>query len=65
MKKQIMICFNNEKWICDYIHLKEAETEKEAIDTYMNEYQNICDNSSIDIVSKLLPSIVHISVMGE
>ena len=65
MRKQIMICFSNEKWICDYIHIKEAETEKEAIDTYMKEYQKVRDNSSIDIISKLLPSIVHISFMGK
>ena len=62
-KTQIIISFDNGKWICDYITIDEEQTQKEAIDAYMLQYEQV--RGSMEIVSKLLPSIIHVSVMGE
>ena len=61
-KKQIIICFNNGKWMCDFIEVN-GPTQKKAIDAYVKQYEQVCN--SMEIVSKLLPSIINISVMGE
>ena len=62
-KTQIMICFDNGKWMCDFITVDEDHTHKEAIDAYMEQYEQV--RGSMEIVSKLLPGILHISIMGE
>ena len=58
-----MISFDNGKWLCDFITINEGQTQKEVIDAYMLQYQQA--QGSMEIVSKLLPSIIHISIMGE
>ncbi len=62
-KQQIMICFDNGKWICDFIEVKDEITHKEVIDKYMKQYEQT--QNGMEIVSKLLPAIIHISFMGE
>lgn len=62
-KTQIIISFDNGKWMCDFITVDEYQTQKEAIDAYMKQYEQV--RGSMEIVSKLLSSIIHISVMGE
>lgn len=58
---QIMISFSNGKWICDFITFDKEQSQKEAINSYMTQYEQV--RGSMEIVSKLLPSIIHISVM--
>lgn len=60
---QIMISFDNGKWICDFITVKGEQTVEEAIKAYIAQYEQV--KGSMEIVSKLLPSIIHISTMGE
>ena len=60
---QIMVCFDNGKWLSDFIEAEEGQTQKEALDAYMKQYEQV--RTSMEIASKLLPSIIHISVMGE
>ena len=62
-KIQIMVCFDGGKWMSDFIEAEEEQTQKEALDAYMKQYEQV--RSGMEIVSKLLPSIIHISVMGE
>jgi hypothetical protein len=62
-KTQIMISFDNGKWMCDFITVDKDHTQKEAIEAYMKQYEQVRNN--MEIVSKLLPSIIHISIMGE
>ena len=62
-KTQIIISFDNGNWLCDYITIDEKQTQKEAIDAYLLQYEQA--RKSMEIVSKLLPSIIHILVMGE
>ena len=62
-KKQIIICFNNGKWMCDFITVDDEQTQQEAIDAYMERYKQA--QKSMEIVSNLLPSIINISVMGD
>ena len=62
-KIQIMVCYNNGKWMSDFIEVN-GQTQKKAIDIYVQQYEQIRSNS-MEIVSKLLPSIINISVMGE
>jgi hypothetical protein len=58
-----MICFDGGKWLSDFIEAEEGQTQKEALDSYMTQYEQV--RSGMEIVSKLLPGIIHISVMGE
>lgn len=58
-----MINFDNGKWISDFIEVNNGQTQKESIDSYMTQYEQV--RNGMEIVSKLLPSIIHISVMGE
>jgi hypothetical protein len=60
-RKQIVICFENQKWICDFIQIEEGQNQQEVIDIYMKEYEKI--RNSMEIVKLLLPAIIHISVM--
>ena len=62
-KIQIMVCFDNGKWMSDFITVDDGQTQQQAIDAYMKQYEQVC--ASMEIASKLLPSIIHISVMGE
>ena len=62
MTKQLMLCFDNEKWMCDFIEVNDEKTHKEVIDTYIEQYEQV--QKSMEIVSKLLPAIIHISFMG-
>ena len=62
-KIQIMVCYNNGKWMSDFITVDEYHTQKEAVDAYMKQYEQVW--GSMEIVSKLLPSIINISVMGD
>ena len=60
---QIMVCFANGKWMSDFITVNDGQTQKEALDAYMKQYEQV--RNGMEIVSKLLPGIIHISVMGE
>lgn len=60
---QIMVCFDDGKWMSDFIEAEEGQTQQQAIDTYMEQYEQV--RNSMEIASKLLPSIIHISTMGE
>ncbi len=60
---QIMISFDNGKWMSDFIEVNNGQTQKEALDAYMTQYEQV--RNGMEIVSKLLPSIIHISIMGE
>ena len=60
-RTQIMISFDNGKWMCDFIQVKEGQTQQEVIDAYMEQYEQV--RTSMEIISKLLPGIIHISVM--
>lgn len=62
-KIQIMVNFDNGKWMCDFITMDVNQTAKEAIDAYMAQYEQI--RNGMEIISKLLPSIIHISTIGE
>lgn len=62
-KTQIMVCYNNGKWMSDFIEVNNGQTQQEAIDAYMKQYEQVW--GSMEIVSKLLPSIINISVMGD
>ena len=62
-KQQIMISFDNGKWLCDFIEVNNEKTQNEVFDDYMKQYEQT--QNSMEIVSKLLPSIIHISAMGE
>lgn len=61
MRIQIMVCFDDGKWLCDYINILNGQTRKEALDAYMKQYQQV--GQSMDIVGTLLPGIIHMSVM--
>ena len=50
-KTQIMISFDNGKWLCDYITINDGQTQKEAIDAYLLQYQQA--QGTMEIVSKL------------
>ena len=63
MRRQIIICFSDGKWMCDFITVNEYQTQQEAIDEYVNKYEQV--QGSMEIVSSLLPSIIHISFMEE
>ena len=60
---QIMISFDDGKWMSDFIKVKDGQTQKEALDAYMTQYEQV--RNGMEIVSKLLPGIIHISVIGE
>ena len=62
-RTQIMVCYDNGKWMSDFIEVEKGQTQQETIDIYMKQYEQV--RSSMEIVSKLVPSIIHISVMGE
>lgn len=62
-RTQIMICFDGGKWMCDFIKVKEGQTQQQSIDAYIKQYEQA--HNGMEIISKLLPSIIHISVMGE
>ncbi len=60
-KKQIIICFSDGRYLFDFITVNEGNTEQEALDAYMTQYEHI--QNSMEIVKNLLPSIIHISFM--
>jgi len=60
---QIMISFDNGKWLCDFTTINEDQTVEEAIEAYIAQYEQV--KGSMEIISKLLPGIIHISNMGE
>ncbi len=61
MRKQIIICLDNQKWMCDFIDTQEGKTDKELLDEYVNKYEEI--RSSMEIVGNILPVIIFIYII--
>ena len=51
-KKQIIVCFDNGRWLCDFITIENGEIQKDILDAYMAQYEKA--SNSMEIVSKLL-----------
>jgi hypothetical protein len=62
-KKQVVICFDDGTWTSDTVSVDKDQTDQEAIGAYMAQYEQV--KGSMGIVAQLLPSIIHISIMGE
>lgn len=58
---QSMVCFDNGKWLNDYVTVDEGQTFEEAVECYMKQYEQARDG--LRIVQLLLPGIIHISAM--
>ncbi len=63
MRKQIIICFDDGKWLCDFISTQDDKPDQELIDDYLQKYEET--KNSNDLIGKMLPSIIHISIMGD
>ena len=63
VRKQIMINFDNGKWNCDFITIEDGESQKDILDAYMNQYEQIRNSNAL--VGKMLPGIINISTMGD
>ena len=61
MKKQIIICFENGKWLCDFITAQGDKPDNEILDDYVKKYDEIRNSNSL--VGNMLPVIIHISFM--
>lgn len=63
-KKQIIICFENGHWLTDCLHLEEGQDIQEALDRYQQCYEAVREHN-LPILHRLLPAIIHVSIMGE
>ena len=63
-RHQVIVSLSDGKWISDYITVKEGQTDQQAFDEYMKQYEHIRTQCELDIIKKLLPSITHISKMS-
>ena len=61
---QVIVSLADGKWIIDYVTVKEGQTDQQAFDEYMNQYEHVRTQCGLDIIKKLLPSITHISKMS-
>ena len=61
MKKQIIICFENGKWLCDFITVQDNKPDKEILDDYVKKYDEIRNSNAL--IGRMLPVIINISFM--
>ena len=61
---QVIVSLSDGKWLSDYLTVKEEQTDQQAFDEYMRQYEHIRSQCGLDIVKKLLPAITHVCKMS-
>ncbi len=62
--KQIVVVFENGKWMMDFVQVPEGKNMEEALAKYQECYEAV-RQCNMPIIARLLPAIMQVFVVGE